>query len=177
MLSNHLYEPKTMLRITTEKKRGKLILGVEGRLAGPSVLTLERCWRELRTATPGEKLSVNLCGVSFIDLAGKMLLKEIYRQGGQLVAEGCLNQEIVREIVGNAEGKGRSDHDSRGRRSHILFYGFLFGSLLVPAGLRAQQPASAPAERRDASGVLRLTLDQAVALALKLNPTAQIAVH
>ena len=32
---------ESMLRITTEKKRGKTVLGVEGRLAGPWVGALE----------------------------------------------------------------------------------------------------------------------------------------
>src|ERR1700704_5493010 len=90
---------ESMLRITTEKKRSKVFLAVEGRLAGPWVAALEQCWRELHAASPREKFHVNLCGVSFIDAAGKVLLMEIHRQGGQLIAEGCLNQAIVQEIV------------------------------------------------------------------------------
>src|SRR5215467_14896354 len=84
-----------MLRITTEKKRSKTILNVEGRLAGAWVGALEQCWRERPS---DEKCCVNLCGVSFIDAAGKVLLKEIHRQGGKLLAAGCLNQAIVDEI-------------------------------------------------------------------------------
>src|SRR3979490_188816 len=90
---------ESMLRITTEKKRGKIFLGVEGRLAGPWVAALEQCWRELPGASPRERVHVNSCGVSFIDAAGKMLLMEMHRQGSQLIAEGCLNQAIVDEIV------------------------------------------------------------------------------
>ena len=66
---------RPMLRITTQKKRGKTLLNIEGRLTGPLVGTLEQCWRELRAAAPSAKLHVNLCAVSFIDAAGKMLLK------------------------------------------------------------------------------------------------------
>src|SRR5437899_3497463 len=165
-----------MLRISTETKRGKRILSVEGRLAGPWVSALEQCWRELRATSPAEKVSVNLCGVSFIDAAGKVLLKEIHRQGGRLVAEGCLNQAIVREIVGSEEEEQRrNDRGKSSKGPHIFFYGFLLGTLLLPAALRAQQPAGA-APSAGASAVVRLTLDQAVALALKQNPTAQIAV-
>src|SRR5271168_1484994 len=87
----------TMLRITTERKRGRTVLSVEGRLAGAWVEALEQCWR---TRVAEEKFSVDLCGVSFIDAAGKALLKEIHRQGGKLIAEGCLNQAIVHEIEG-----------------------------------------------------------------------------
>jgi outer membrane protein len=162
-----------MLRITTDKKRGKLILTVEGRLAGPWVAALEQCWREMRAGSPDEKFSVNLCGVSFIDPAGKELLKEIHHQGGRLVAEGCLNQAIVREISA-PEGKGKGE-GSKG--SHIVFYVVLFSLLVTPALTPAQSnrqqsplPANPPTE------VLRLTLDQAVGLAVKQNTTAQIAI-
>ena len=89
-----------MLRVTTQKKRSKVLLTVEGRLAGDSVSTLEQCWRELHAASPIEKFNVDLCGVSFVDAAGKALLKEIHRQGGRLVAQGCLNQATVKEITG-----------------------------------------------------------------------------
>src|SRR6266436_10410414 len=96
---------KHMLRVTTHKKSGKVLLTIEGRLAGESVSTLEQCWRELRGASPSEKFNVDLCGVSFIDTAGKTLLKEIHHQGGRLVAQGCLNQATVKEIIEGAEGK------------------------------------------------------------------------
>src|SRR5213594_1731883 len=112
----HLLAPgrtESMLRITTEKKRGKMFLSVEGRLAGPWVAALEQCWRELHAASPREKFHIDLCGVSFIDAAGKVLLKEIHRQGGRLIAEGCLNQAIVREIVSDA-GEQHSEK-SKGR--------------------------------------------------------------
>jgi outer membrane protein len=161
-----------MLRITTERKRGKTVLAVEGRLAGPWVGTLEQCWRELHAASPSEKFHIDLCGVSFIDAAGKVLLKEVYRQGAQLVAEGCLNQAVVREIVAEAGEKHDEKSKERRKGSHIIFY-VLFLSLIVNTTLaHAQGIKSADAPTQ----VLKLTLDQAVALALKQNPTAQIAI-
>jgi ABC-type transporter Mla MlaB component len=95
--------PQNMLRITTEHKKGRLILSVEGRLAGQWVGALEQCWRELLAATPRQKFSIDLCGVSYIDSAGKVLLREMHGLGGELIAEGCLNQAIVNEIVGEQE--------------------------------------------------------------------------
>jgi outer membrane protein TolC/ABC-type transporter Mla MlaB component len=166
-----------MLRITTQKKRGRTVLNIEGRLTGTLVGTLEQCWRELRGASPSEKVHINLCGVSFIDAAGKMLLKEIYRQGGELVAEGCLNQAIVDDIVKSekeTKGQGRKE---RAKGSHIVFYIVLFALLATTTTGRAQsapKPQTLPAARPGEA--LRLTLDQAVALAIKQNPTAQIAI-
>jgi outer membrane protein len=166
-----------MLRITTEKKRGKIFLSVEGRLAGPWVAALEQCWRELHAASPREKFHVNLCGVSFIDAAGKVLLKEIHRQGGRLIAEGCLNQAIVGEIVAREKQDGGKGEKDRRKSSHIIFYTVFFSLMLGPTAAHAQGtnkesalPGNAPAQ------VLRLTLDQAVGLALKQNPTAQIVI-
>jgi len=166
-----------MLRITTNRKRGKVTLSVEGRLAGPSLGTLEQCWRELRTGSPDEKFSVDLCGVSFIDAGGKVLLKEIHRQGGRLIAEGCLNQAIVREIADQTTEQTHEGKRGRGKGSHILFYFLFFSVVLAAAPAHAQTtPRANPLPDNAPMEVLRLTLDQAVALALKQNPTAQIAV-
>src|SRR6266403_1196947 len=166
-----------MLRVTTEKRRGKTALAVEGRLAGPWVGALEQCWRELHAASPREKFHIDLCGVSFIDASGKVLLKGIHRQGGRLIAEGCLNQAIVREIVSDAGEQPSEKSKGRRKGSHIIFY-VAFFSLISNSGVARAQGANqqnhlaaeAPTQ------VLRLTLDQAVGLALKQNPTAQIAI-
>ena len=166
-----------MLRITTEKKRGRTSLSVEGRLAGPWVAALEQCWRELHAASPREKFHIDLCGVSFIDAAGKVLLKEIHRQGGRLIAEGCLNQAIVQEIAAGEKQEGRQAEKDRRKSSHIIFYAFFFSLTMGPLVTHAQSAAKQSALPGNApTQVLRLTLDQAVGLALKQNPTAQIAV-
>ncbi len=166
-----------MLRITTESKRGKLFLSVEGCLSGPRVATLEQCWRELYATNPRPKFCVNLCGVSFIDNAGKVLLKEMHRLGAELVAEGCLNQAIVNEITAAKNGAPSRDakDDDPSKGAPIIFYIILFGLLLAPGFASAQTsssalPANAPTD------VLKLTLQQSVALAIKQNPTQQIAV-
>jgi outer membrane protein len=173
-------ETTYMLRITTENKRGKLFLSVEGSLSGPRVATLEQCWRELSAATPRPKFCINLCGVSFIDNAGKVLLKEMYRLGAELLAEGCLNQAVVTEITGpgrKSEPRGpkepKDNDPSKG--SPFFFYVIFFSLLLIPSFAGAQTktsalPANAPTD------TLKLTLEQSVALAIKQNPTQQIAV-
>ncbi len=156
-----------------------MILSVEGRLAGQWVGALEQCWRELLAATPRQKFSINLCGVSFIDNAGKVLLKEMHGLGGELIAEGCLNQAIVNEIVGSQEkpesAQKKDEADAKG--TTIIFYIAMLSLLILPAGLFAQTqtqksvlPVTVPTDAQ------RLTLEQAVALALKQNPTQQIAV-
>ena len=146
-----------MLRITTEKKRTKTVLSVEGRLVGPLVSTLEQCWRELRRASPQEKFYVDLCGVSFIDGAGKVLLREMHRQGGQLIADGCLNQAIVKEIMGEAKSEGRDEEGKGGKGKPIIFYTILLGMLLAANGVKAHDSNRPPQ-------LLKLTLEKAVSL-------------
>jgi outer membrane protein len=167
-----------MLRITIEQKPGKTSLTVEGKLAGPWVSALEQSWKDLRDSSSGKSLSINLCGVSFIDAAGKALLAEIHQQGAKLVAEGCLNQAIVREIA----AKQSDDKDAKPakgpKRTPIIFY-VLFLGLSIASANSAHAQTSAPRNGLPPNApteVLRLTLDQAVALALKQNTTAQIAV-
>lgn len=168
---------QSMLRITTQKRRGKTVLSIEGRLAGPLVGTLEQCWREVHQASPSEKVNVNLCGVSFIDAAGKVLLKEIHRQGGELVAEGCLNQAIVDDIVKSEKETKSHSRKERTKGSHIVFYIILLSLLANATAVRARSSPQAQAlPANSPNQVLRLTLDQAVALALKQNPTVQIAI-
>src|SRR5882672_10049904 len=128
----------SMLRVTTEKRRSRTVLSVEGRLAGPWVGALEQCWRELHAAAPREKFHIDLCGVSFIDASGKVLLKEIHRQGGRLIAEGCLNQAIVREIIADASEKQSEKSKERRKGSHIIFYLALFSLILNAGSARAQ---------------------------------------
>jgi outer membrane protein len=169
-------ETLSMLRITTDKKKGKLVLNVEGRLAGESVGALEQCWRELQTGSPREKCSVNLCGVSYIDAAGKVLLKEIHHQGGQLIAEGCLNQAIVKEIVARRDEEEGGNRGGKRKGSPIIFYIALCSLTLGASRASAQGSQHRALPANPPSQVLRLTLDQAVGLALKQNTTAQIAV-
>jgi len=175
MLSPRKRSTKSMLRITTETKRGRLTLYIEGRLTGPWVGALEQCWRELSARGERHKFYIDLCGVSFIDNAGKVLLKEMHRQGGELIAEGCLNQAIVNEIVSTKTKKGSNEKDPEKKGSPIIFYIALLSLTLGGAGVRAQTQNAVPPPIATA-GSVRLSLQQAVALALKQNPTQQIAV-
>ena len=159
-----------MLRITTETRRGKTVLSVEGRIAGPSVSILEECWRDLYAASPRQKFSVNLCGVSFIDNAGKVLLKEMHRHGAALLAEGCLNQAIVQEIVESEKNAPRNSKSGKG--APIIFYIALLSVVLSTPLARAQGSAALPGPAP--TETLKLSLEQAVALAIKQNPTEQI---
>jgi outer membrane protein len=168
---------RPMLRISTETKKTKTVLTVEGRIAGPSVATVEQCWRELFAASPKQKFIIDVCGVSFIDNAGKVLLREMHRLGAEFQAEGCLNQAIVEEISTSGESSSPNEkHAKKHKGSPIIFYTIFFGLLVLIPRLCSSQEKPSPLPASAPNGSLRLTLEQAVALALKQNPTQQIAV-
>jgi anti-anti-sigma regulatory factor len=100
-----------MLKITVhpEPKATRLVL--EGRLAGPWVEELDRCWGGVIESHQA-KVLVDLTGVTFIDCEGKVLLTRMWKQGAELHAAGCLTRCIVDDIT-NA---GRSDSCSSHRR-------------------------------------------------------------
>ena len=88
-----------MLKITTLTNPESTTFRLEGRLAGPWVQELERCWDSIVCKTTNHPLTVDLSAVTYVNSDGKDLLKKIHKQGAKLVASGCLTSCIVNEIV------------------------------------------------------------------------------
>lgn len=86
-----------MLKITSQSDATHTIFELEGTLMGPWVQELEHCWQG--AAGSNRRVRVLLCAVSFIDEGGKNLLTEMYAHGVELVAEGCMTNAIVHEIM------------------------------------------------------------------------------
>ena len=95
-----------MLKITLHSEAEVLVFMLEGRLAGPWVKELERCWRSAGTRE-GSPVHVDLSAVTFIDAGGQALLGQMYREGAELVASGCLNRCIVEGVIQSTEKKER----------------------------------------------------------------------
>src|SRR6266446_1822703 len=170
-------EGRKMLRITRSDNAGIATLNLEGKLAGAWVAELERCWRELTAGSPKPSVRVRICSVTFVDEAGKGLLQEMYEQGVELVAEGCLNKAIVARIREAAGSQKLRPAKASKKFPGIVFWVFAVGVLIGGGTMRAQdrggpQGPQAAAEKP----AVGLTLDRAVALALKQNPQVQIAV-
>lgn len=87
-----------MLRITTRVIAGDVGLFVEGRLAGPCVGELEKCWRRAVAGESPVPTVIDLTDVSFIDAHGKELLSQMHDQGIKLIANGLLSKLLVEEI-------------------------------------------------------------------------------
>lgn len=91
-----------MLRISIkdEEPQNQVLIEVEGRLAGPWVEELERCWESERKRVPSGVVVVRLSNVSFIDDAGRELLGRISHAGSKLEGHGCMVRAIIARIIG-----------------------------------------------------------------------------
>src|SRR5258708_40218368 len=79
MLQHTAGGTESMLRITTEKKRGKTILSVEGRLAGATGAPVGGRWPGLRSSPPQGEVYVEHFALGFFAAAREELLKGIHR--------------------------------------------------------------------------------------------------
>ena len=147
-----------MLRITIHDTSDAWRLQLEGKLAGALVAEADSAWRS--AGAEGKRVVIDLTGVTVVDDAGCALLEEMNRAGAQFVAGGVEMKALVSEIKGESKGKW-----SCKKACHLV--GVL--ALMVAAQsftVRAQQTPAAP---------LRLTLRDAVSLALRQNPEVAIA--
>jgi len=91
------------ITITTEQKM--MTFQLEGRLAGPWVRELELCWKGAKKSKAEYAFRVDLTAVIFISDEGTDLLRQLYREGVELMASGCLNKCIVEGIMRAEEKK------------------------------------------------------------------------
>jgi len=89
-----------MLRITSRTEAGGLtVVVLEGRLAGPWAEELARCWATLVATHDAGSISVALDAVTFIDAAGKSVLRTMHENGAALTASGPMTCAILEEIT------------------------------------------------------------------------------
>ena len=84
-----------MMKIETHEIDGSLTFKVEGRLAGIGVSTLEECWRAATARYPQGKFTVDLRKVTYVDIAGSLLLKLMHRDGLTFKTSGLMTEEIA----------------------------------------------------------------------------------
>lgn len=89
-----------MLRITTDEDPLALTLRLEGRLQGPWVEVLTKCWHGALDGSASRRRFIDLNGVTFIDGQGKARLAQMYAQGAEFIADEVMTKAIVAEIVG-----------------------------------------------------------------------------
>lgn len=85
-----------MLRITTIEEEGlPVLLKLEGKLLTPWIGELEEACR--RAGEPSLETRLDLTGLSFMDEAGTMALRELIRRGVRLAGCSPLVTELLKE--------------------------------------------------------------------------------
>jgi anti-anti-sigma regulatory factor len=88
-----------MLRITTHDEPRVVTFRLEGRLEGPWVRELERCWCSALGSSAGKtSVRVDLSGVTFIDAEGTWHLAAMHAQGAEFIACDCLMKAVIEEF-------------------------------------------------------------------------------
>jgi hypothetical protein len=97
-----------VIRITTQQESSATRLFLEGKLAGPCVDELDKCWQ----TCPSDEVAllVDLTNVSFVDDHGKELLARMHKRGIKLFSTSLMTKCLIEEIE-NTVTKG-GDHIS-----------------------------------------------------------------
>ena len=86
-----------MIRITAQQESSITRLFLEGKLSGPCVDELDKCWQ---TCQSGEiALLVDLTSVSFVDEHGKELLARMHNKGIKLFSKSVMTKCLIEEIA------------------------------------------------------------------------------
>jgi anti-anti-sigma regulatory factor len=101
-----------MLRISTDITPEGTLIKVEGRLAGPLVLELERIWREVRADGSARPITVDVCGVTFIDARGKGALRMMCDEGVSFRSCGPDITATIDEIKHCSEAAAKYPHSA-----------------------------------------------------------------
>ena len=104
-----------MLRVTIEEQGDQIVFRAEGKLKGPWVIELERCWRSNTGHAAGKTFGVDLDGVDFVDDQGRALLTEMARAGVELIATESMMHSIVQQIVATHSMGDTSEYGSKAK--------------------------------------------------------------
>jgi len=97
-----------MLRIYIHDEAPVTSIVVEGKLVGPWVKELEKCWETVVAAHPCKSMQVDLVQVTFIDSEGRALLTKMRQKGAKLLSSGVLINFIVADIEARQGSNGTS---------------------------------------------------------------------
>lgn len=95
-----------MLKIMVVQDAKGTTVVLAGRLAGPWVEELRRCWNEA-AAGCSDKWRVDLRQTTHVDEEGKALLSEMSRRGVTFEATGCLMRALVENLAASVPASKR----------------------------------------------------------------------
>jgi hypothetical protein len=89
-----------MIRITAQHESSATRLFLEGKLSGPCVDELDKCWRENSCGEP--TVLVDLTNISFVDEDGKELLTRMHKNGIKLFSTSLMTKCLIDQIQNNS---------------------------------------------------------------------------
>jgi anti-anti-sigma regulatory factor len=88
-----------MVKIQVTELEDRIVLEVQGRLAGAFVPEVQSAWRTALANTPGYKVQVDLKNVTCVDREGRALLRSMHGQGVEFLRAGIATQDILDDIL------------------------------------------------------------------------------
>ena len=92
-----------MMRITRQHDSETITLKIEGCLAGEWVNEMKRCWDEVKTGARRRAIRIDLTDVTFIDVAGRELLAQMFASGAIAGAVNVMTKTVVEQLTGDAQ--------------------------------------------------------------------------
>jgi outer membrane protein TolC len=146
-----------MLKITMHDGPEAITFQVEGKLVGAWAKELEESWKTASSIRDRKALIVDLTETLYIDDEGKRVLGRLFRDGAFFKTAGAMTSSVVDEITGKPPKPWRN----------VLTQSIVLLMVVSIVKGAADPPAAPP--------TIKLTLREAVQLALKQNPQVQIA--
>ena len=88
------------MKISVQETDEAVVLKIEGRTAKPLVDELDRTWQKLARSLGSRTLSIDLRGVTFMDMAGRNLLAEIHaKTGAKFLADTPMTKYFADEAT------------------------------------------------------------------------------
>jgi hypothetical protein len=87
-----------MLMITIETEGADVVLRLDGRLAGPEARELANSWNAGRFRQSHQRVTLDLTGVTSVDMAGSEFLVEVCRRGDRLIG-GATTRTILAAVM------------------------------------------------------------------------------
>jgi anti-anti-sigma regulatory factor len=89
-----------MLRINVEQNNDTVIIQLEGRIAGSSVVKLNRVWIEFAHVLDPEKLFIDMRNVTQVDAWGVKALRDLQAlTGARLITSSPLTKYVAEDIA------------------------------------------------------------------------------
>jgi len=100
-----------MLRITVQRQLTRILLILEGRLAGAWVEELRKVLTTVTSDPDTLRIAISLTAVSGMDAAGRALLTESYASGADLTGSGLSARAFIEEIADAKSSDGNPQNE------------------------------------------------------------------